>query len=521
MEAPENSTGGDTKDIQFRTFGEILQSREGEPSSITQEKFDEATYNKRLGRLRAQFGDQTINSDGVMQTIRKTQDAINESNAFLAKLYNAPESSLWYRPDQYEELYTTMQPDYRKQLRAQHQAKMREIRALDAKLESIQRKMEEVQSQLERNNGNLDERDGILRRKVRVQMDMDSAREKRREVSDELIQIDVDLVQRAMDEQDDVVSVVRRKVPFRVFKQAWNEKILNAYERDKIQYLTSKEKERYFQDKLRQLQKFDSHGILNHKDWFFRVVVLDFVSQEMQRLVLWFKNCSWDDFDTVYRITRKLKMLLLDVESIRNDDKFDVNQTNLFVVSDEDIEDYTKIDEMLEGNTLYELFNAQIGLNALPKRSSDSSSGGKSTQDEDKQLATDRQFEAQTKDLRTRRDDLVVRFWGSEANLTKEAYKIAMSNDDQQVTIHTDSGTVQKTIKEVRETIIWQKLLPNPSDEQKRNLQNYLGAFISQVRTIKEALVMEKMNEMHDLANEKIGEMDGSVNASPPPMPEV
>ena len=52
---------------------------------------------------------------------------------------------------------------------------------------------------------------------------------------------------------------------------------MNTYEREKIQYLTSKERERYFNDKIRELRKYDEHGILTHRDWFFRVVVLDYI----------------------------------------------------------------------------------------------------------------------------------------------------------------------------------------------------------------------------------------------------
>ena len=100
---------------------------------------------------------------------------------------------------------------------------------------------------------------------------------------------------------------------FRVFKQVWNEKIFNQYERDKIQFMTSKEKNTYLAEKVRYLKKYDKHGILNHSDWFFRVVVLDYVVSQMKNLVYWFKNCSYDDFDTIYMIVRKLRLLQLDV----------------------------------------------------------------------------------------------------------------------------------------------------------------------------------------------------------------
>ena len=162
-----------------------------------------------------------------------------------------------------------------------------------------------------------------------------------------------------------MVSVKRKELNFRVFKQYWNERIVNPYEREHLQYLTSEEKERYFKDKVRDLQKFDTYGILTHQDWFFRVVVLDFIVAEMRRLIIWFKNCAWDEFDTIYRITRKLRMLQLDVDAIRSDAKFDINRTNLFQITDKDAKDYTKIDQMLEGNTLYQLFMAQLKVNMV------------------------------------------------------------------------------------------------------------------------------------------------------------
>ena len=84
---------------------------------------------------------------------------------------------------------------------------------------------------------------------------------------------------------------------------------MNSYEREKLQYMTSKEKDRYLQEKISDLEKYDVNGVLTHEDWFFRVVVLDYVVREMNRLVQWFKNCSYDDFETIYRIVRKLNLL--------------------------------------------------------------------------------------------------------------------------------------------------------------------------------------------------------------------
>lgn len=159
-----------------------------------------------------------------------------------------------------------------------------------------------------------------------------------------------------------MVSVKKNGIGVQIFKQVWNEKIMNSYERDKLQYLTSDEKARYFSEKVRDLKKRDPYGILNHPDWYFRIVVLDYIVSEMQRLVYWFKNCAWDDFDTIYRITRKLKLLHLDVDCVRSSGDFDINRTNLFYISAQDAQDFTKIDDLLSGNTLYELFQNQIRI---------------------------------------------------------------------------------------------------------------------------------------------------------------
>jgi hypothetical protein len=85
-----------TKSIASMRFGEILDSEDFNEFS---EKFNEATYNKKLGKLRTDIGDETVNSDSVIATIRKTQATVRDLGGFLAKLYNAPEANLWYRED--------------------------------------------------------------------------------------------------------------------------------------------------------------------------------------------------------------------------------------------------------------------------------------------------------------------------------------------------------------------------------------------------------------------------------------
>lgn len=286
----------------------------------------------------------------------------------------------------------------------------------------------------------------------------------------------------------------RKELNFRVFKQYWNERIVNPYEREHLQYLTSEEKERYFKDKVRDLQKFDTYGILTHQDWFFRVVVLDFIVAEMRRLILWFKNCAWDEFDTIYRITRKLRMLQLDVDAIRSDAKFDINRTNLFQITDKDAKDYTKIDQMLEGNTLYQLFMAQLRVNMVVPE--DVVVAEDVDEKEQKEIVADRTSEMQVEKLRSVRNDIVARKWGSEAELTREAYQ----------KINSDSS-----MAELKERIIELKL--GNADSSSSELSNLLSKFTNGVRVAKEAMVIEEMNKMRREADKEIGKKDGSANA--------
>jgi hypothetical protein len=145
----------------------------------------------------------------------------------------------------------------------------------------------------------------------------------------------------------------------------------------------------------------------------------------MRRLILWFKNCAWDEFDTIYRITRKLRMLQLDVDAIRRDAKFDINRTNLFQITDKDAKDYTKIDQMLEGNTLYQLFMAQLRVNMVVPEDVDvvATEDGDEKEDEQKEIVADRESEMQVEKLRSVRNDIVARKWGSEEQLTRLAYQ--------------------------------------------------------------------------------------------------
>ena len=133
------------KAIESMRMGEILDSEDFE--EITQ-KFDEATYNKKLGKLRTDIGDQAVNSESAVLAIRKAQSTVNEIGDFLTRLYNAPDENMWYMEDPKDEIYTTLKPDYRKMLRDKYQGKMRELRSTDSKLKQETRKLSNVESQL-------------------------------------------------------------------------------------------------------------------------------------------------------------------------------------------------------------------------------------------------------------------------------------------------------------------------------------------------------------------------------------
>lgn len=499
--------------IETMRMGDILDSKDFDDFT---NRFAEATYNKKLGKLRTDIGDQAVNSESAVATIRKAQSTVKEISAFLAKLYNAPENNLWYREDPKDELYTTFKPDYRKMLRNKYQSKMRELRQVDSQLKSERRKLSNVESQIS-TQFNLDKREELLEDKVHLTRSINTLAKKREDISDEIIQIDTDIIQQAFDEQDSVVSVVKLDVGFRIFQQVWNEKIMNSYEKDKLQYLTSQEKERYFKDKLRELEKFDEHGVLRKPDWFFRVVVLDYIVGEMKRLILWFKDCSWDDFETVYKITRKLRMLQLDVDSALSDKQFDINHTNLFQVSDDDIKDYTKIDKMLQGNTLYELFSSIIKVKVVKFDKDSKDDGTNEVKTEDRELVMDRKSEFDTAKQRTIREDVVVRYWGSEAELTKDAYDEVNRYDlelEEPITIEGEGDGYPYTIStrdQLKNKIIELKL-ENNSDKQSE-LQKLLGSLVNQVVFVKEQLVMKKMDEMHTLATSEIEKKDNSANA--------
>ena len=256
---------------------------------------------------------------------------IRESKDFLSKLYNAENNNLWYKPFEKEEYYTTLKPDYRQILKKRYQDRFKELQDTNKEIESNNQELAKINDDLDVLTDS-DDRKPLLVKKVQVNKRLNMALNKRSKEVDELLQLDTDLIQSAFDEHDDTISVKKSRITTRIFQQEWNEKIMNSYEKNQVQFMTSKEKEEYFKDKVRELKKYDQNGVLNHPDWFFRVTVLDFIISEMNRLVIWFKGCSFDDFETIYRIVRKLNLLQLDVDYVFGEDEFEINKTNLFYV---------------------------------------------------------------------------------------------------------------------------------------------------------------------------------------------
>ena len=491
----------------FRTS---IQKRDDELDKID-EKFYEATYNKSLEKLKSQFGDINMNSESAVLVVKRTQGVIRESLKFLERLYGAKDRNLWYKQDQDEELYTTIKPDYRKMLRKQYARGFQELRDTIKEIDIQNGELGRVDQELA-SRTSLDGRNPILERKVQVQRRIVELQKRKREIEDDLLQKDSDLVQAAWDEHDRAVTAKKREITPRIFQQVWNEKIMNAYERDKLQYLTSEEKTRYFNDKIRELKKFDTYGVLNHPDWFFRVAVLDFIVSEMQRLVYWFKNCSYDDFETVYKIVRKLNLLQLDIDCIRSNGEFNVNKTNLFYMSEQDAKDYKEIDDMLVGNTLYELFKSQVRLNFV-RYDNDGESDNKETKPsvDDKELVVEREHEIQIDNQRTVRQDIVARYWGSEEQLTRVAYRAVMTDTEELEDgkkpsvefLDVESGDMVNktfdTLAEFKDRIIELKLKGDGLSKTEENeLQELIGSLSNVVNVAKETYVMQKMQEMVD-----------------------
>jgi len=135
------------------------------------------------------------------------------------------------------------------------------------------------------------------------------------------------------------------------------------------------------------------------------------------------------------------------------------------------------------------------------------SDGSNEDKSEDKEVLMDRKSEIDTAKQRTIRQDVVARYWGSEAELTKKAYDVV--NGDVTTSIEMSEHPEIETLGQLKDEIIRLKL----TDPNSPILKELLGALVNQVANVKEALVMEKMHEMHKLATSEIERKDDSANA--------
>ena len=142
---------------------------------------------------------------------------IDSSNKFLGRLYGAKDGKMWYSPDTDEEIYTTLKPDYRQLLRKKYGQGLKSIQKVDAQLLSAKMELSSIDSTLS-NTTSLSDREPLLARKVEIARRISDAQRKKDDLTDELLQLDTDLIRVAFDEQDSVVSVKKRDVTFRVFQ---------------------------------------------------------------------------------------------------------------------------------------------------------------------------------------------------------------------------------------------------------------------------------------------------------------
>lgn len=112
------------------------------------------------------------------------------------------------------------------------------------------------------------------------------------------------------------------------------------------------------------------------------------------------------------------------------------------------------------------------------------------------------------------RDDIVVRAWGSESNLTKAAYGIVNDETESEFPLETSDGQIITfaSTRELKNQIIELKLKTNRSKDEDERLKNLLGAFANKINTIKEALVLKKMSEMRQAAGAMVDTMDEDMN---------
>lgn len=173
------------------------------------------------------------------------------------------------------------------------------------------------------------------------------------------------------------------------------------------------------------------------------------------------------------------------MESVYSDAEFDINRTNMFYISGEDVERFKKIDSLLCGNTLYELFNSQLRITAATVAAE--SPATEDSTPTSPQLVQEQKTELETAIHRRVRQDVVARVWGNEVELTRAAYKEAV--DHASTTLAIEGYEDITTMEALKNEILRLKLSGDDADK----LKTLLGAFSNQVFIVKENMVLAAM----------------------------
>lgn len=146
------------------------------------------------------------------------------------------------------------------------------------------------------------------------------------------------------------------------------------------------------------------------------------------------------------------------------------------------MKNFTKIDDMLNKNTLYQLFSSQVKVTSLkPIVDNDDvneNDGGKEEEQQKKDpiLIHEQKSELDIAKRRKVRQDLVNRHWGSEAELTKAAYeRINDGKCTEIINIPEMNPIFTGTLKELKEEIIRLKLIGEDASQER--LQTLLSGF--------------------------------------------
>ena len=135
----------------------------------------------------------------------------------MSKLYNAENNNLWWKPFEREKLYYTITPDARVVLRQRYGEKFISLKEIEVKIQNTTGTLDRINSELSK-IPDLAERNPLLERKVVVTRELNKLEKQRDFLSDEIIQIDTDLIRDAFDEHDAVVSVKRRELTVGIFQ---------------------------------------------------------------------------------------------------------------------------------------------------------------------------------------------------------------------------------------------------------------------------------------------------------------